>query len=221
MRTPEEVRRLQASVQSCCSTHADMSSCNCLEEAVRHQRAVRREKPSKTKGAIMSEHKKVSEEIDREWREAMNRNKVIRNMLSPNFPTIVCLCGSTRFMDEWQKANLSETLAGRIVLSIGCNTKSDADLQRMGNLTAEKKVELDELHKRKIDLSDEILVLNVQWVRCGNCKAWFGPKEEPGCSCPGHPYDRRELVPYIGTSTQSEIEYARAQGKVVRFLNPE
>jgi hypothetical protein len=77
------------------------------------------------------------------------------------FPTIVCLCGSTRFMEAWQKANLEETLAGRIVLSIGCNTKSDADLQRMGELSAEKKIELDELHKRKIDLADEVLILNV------------------------------------------------------------
>jgi cell division protein FtsB len=76
-------------------------------------------------------------------------------------PVIVCLCGSTRFMEAWQAANLSETLAGKIVLSIGCNTKSDADLQRMGELTDEKKAELDELHKRKIDLADEILVLNV------------------------------------------------------------
>jgi hypothetical protein len=74
---------------------------------------------------------------------------------------IVCLCGSTRFMDAWQAANLSETLAGKIVLSIGCNTKSDADLQRLGRLTPEKKAELDELHLDKIDLADEVLVLNV------------------------------------------------------------
>lgn len=76
-------------------------------------------------------------------------------------PTVVCLCGSSRFMEAFQAANLSETLAGRIVLSIGCTTKIDADLQRMDQLTAEKKIELDELHKRKIDLADEILVLDV------------------------------------------------------------
>jgi hypothetical protein len=40
-------------------------------------------------------------------------------------PLIVCLCGSTRFYDEFQAANLRETLEGRIVLSIGCDTKSD------------------------------------------------------------------------------------------------
>ena len=72
-------------------------------------------------------------------------------------PAIVCLCGSTRFSDAFRKANLEETLAGKIVLTIGCDFKSDDAL----NLTIEDKNRLDELHFRKIDLSGEILVLNV------------------------------------------------------------
>ena len=64
-------------------------------------------------------------------------------------------------MDAFQQANLEETIAGRIVLSIGCNTKSDSDLIALGQLTEEAKAALDELHKRKIDLADEVLVLNV------------------------------------------------------------
>lgn len=60
-------------------------------------------------------------------------------------------------MEAFQRANLEETLAGRIVLSVGCNTKSDAGL----GLTKEVKQMLDDLHKRKIDLADEVLVLNV------------------------------------------------------------
>lgn len=72
-------------------------------------------------------------------------------------PTIVCLCGSTRFMEAFQEANLRRTLAGYIVLSVGCDTKSDSELK----ITDEQKHALDELHKRKIDLADEILVLNV------------------------------------------------------------
>lgn len=72
-------------------------------------------------------------------------------------PTVVCLCGSTRFMDAFQEANLRLTLEGKIVLSVGCNTKSDASL----GLDSEVKKRLDELHLRKIELSDEILVLNV------------------------------------------------------------
>lgn len=76
-------------------------------------------------------------------------------------PRIVCLCGSTRFSDAFRRANLEETIAGHIVLSIGCDTKCDADLVALGELTPEAKAKLDELHKRKIDLADEILVLNV------------------------------------------------------------
>jgi hypothetical protein len=64
-------------------------------------------------------------------------------------------------MDAFQTANLTETIAGKIVLSIGCNTKSDSDLIALGELTEEAKAALDELHKRKIDLADEVLVLNV------------------------------------------------------------
>lgn len=72
-------------------------------------------------------------------------------------PIIVCLCGSTRFLQAFQEANLRETIAGRIVLSIGCDTKSDQDLA-LGPID---KTALDLLHLFKIDLADEILVLNV------------------------------------------------------------
>jgi hypothetical protein len=78
-----------------------------------------------------------------------------------NRPTIVCLCGSTRFSEAFHEANLRETLAGKIVLSIGCDFKSDKDLELAGQLTQEDKVRLDELHLRKIDLADEVLILNV------------------------------------------------------------
>lgn len=72
-------------------------------------------------------------------------------------PTVVCLCGSTRFGEAFRAANLKETLAGRIVLSIGCDFKSDQGL----GLTVADKERLDELHLRKIDLASEVLILNV------------------------------------------------------------
>jgi hypothetical protein len=84
-------------------------------------------------------------------------DKIPRPPLNPERPVIVCLCGSTRFCEAFHQANLSETLAGRIVLTVGCDFKSD---EALGLSTAVKE-RLDELHKRKIDLADEILVLNV------------------------------------------------------------
>lgn len=103
-------------------------------------------------------------------------------------PTIVCLCGSARFSKSFRDARLRETLGGRIVLTIA----SDCAI---GNVEAvvddfdSAKLRLDELHKRKIDLADEILVLNVGG--------------------------------YVGESTRGEIEYARANNKRIRFLEPE
>ena len=77
-------------------------------------------------------------------------------------PKIVCLCGSTRFYETWQQANFDETCAGRIVLSVGFypHAADKAHAAHVG-ITPEQKVELDQLHLRKIDLADEILVLNV------------------------------------------------------------
>ena len=88
--------------------------------------------------------------------------RIKRRETYDDFPTIVCLCGSTRFMDAFQSAGLNETIQGKIVLSVGCNTKSDAKLFG-GNAfnSTVLKLQLDDLHKRKIDLADEILVLNV------------------------------------------------------------
>ena len=73
-------------------------------------------------------------------------------------PRIVCLCGSTRFAHEFAAQNLRLTLDGVIVLSIGAAV-SDRELGITQQ--GEVKRQLDELHLRKIDLADSILVLNV------------------------------------------------------------
>lgn len=72
-------------------------------------------------------------------------------------PRRVCLCGSTRFREAFQQASLQETLAGKIVLSIGVDFKSDQG----DRLTEADKARLDELHLRKIDIADEVLILDV------------------------------------------------------------
>lgn len=72
-------------------------------------------------------------------------------------PKIVCLCGSGRFREAFEAAEYRETLAGKIVLTIGCNTRDAARSEEL----KEHKPMLDELHLRKIELADEVLVLNV------------------------------------------------------------
>lgn len=104
-------------------------------------------------------------------------------------PKVVTLCGSTRFYDEFQQANYDETMAGNIVLSVGFYPHAKAEHghgEGVGHDSAEK-VALDELHKRKIDMADEVLVVS-------------------------------DASGYYGESTRSEIAYARAAGKPVRFM---
>lgn len=129
-----------------------------------------------------------------------------------SFPKIVCLCGSTRFSDVFWLANLHETLEGNIVLTVGCDTKSDDALQ----LPPQCKETLDELHKRKIDMADEILVLNCNLAVCARCEK---PSDATGgisiCCRKGH-----IKKPYIGSSTRGEIEYAKSVGKPIRYLQP-
>jgi hypothetical protein len=71
-------------------------------------------------------------------------------------PTIVCLCGSTKFKDAFQKAVFDESFKGNIVLSVACFTHAE-NIQ----LTPEQKATFDTLHFSKVELADEILVLNV------------------------------------------------------------
>jgi hypothetical protein len=82
-------------------------------------------------------------------------------MLPVGFPKIVTLCGSTKFADAYQAAMMQETLDGKIVLTVGCMTQSDGDLIKAGVITDDVKVALDVLHKQKIFVADEVLILNV------------------------------------------------------------
>lgn len=89
------------------------------------------------------------------------------------------------------EANFRETMAGKVVLSVGFYMHRPEAVQVHGEtvgITPEQKIMLDELHMRKIDLADEVLILNVGG--------------------------------YIGESTRRELDYAVRLGKKVRFLEP-
>jgi hypothetical protein len=93
--------------------------------------------------------------------KALAGAKAAMEMAGTPLPPIVCLCGSTRFYEAFAAANLQLTLAGEIVLSIGCDTKSDGDLAAAGEIDLDAmKARLDELHKRKIDLADRVFVVS-------------------------------------------------------------
>ncbi|MGW1181535.1 hypothetical protein ACWD7Y_01290 [Streptomyces drozdowiczii] len=74
-------------------------------------------------------------------------------------PRIVVICGSTRFMAEMAEADLRETEAGRIVVKPGCDLKSPHALWSDPVEAEALKARLDELHRAKIRLADEALVV--------------------------------------------------------------
>ena len=102
---------------------------------------------------------------------------------------VITLCGSTRFKNEFMEVQKRLTLEGNIVISVGLfgHSGDNEVWENMdeGTLTKTKEM-LDDMHKHKIDMADEIFVINVGG--------------------------------YIGSCTRSEIEYAQATGKPVRYL---
>ncbi len=71
-------------------------------------------------------------------------------------PEVVCLCGSTRFKDEFVSEQERLTMEGKIFVTVGIFGHAD-DIE----FSEGEKEMLDELHKRKIDLADRIHVINV------------------------------------------------------------
>lgn len=76
-------------------------------------------------------------------------------------PKIVVLCGSTRFKDVWAAENLRLTMEGNVVLSVGGFAHADAGGHAEEVWGEDVKQKLDALHKEKILIADEVLVLNV------------------------------------------------------------
>ena len=70
---------------------------------------------------------------------------------------IVTLCGSTRFKEQFMEAQKRLTLEGCIVISVGLFGHSGDDEV----WEPDTKEMLDDMHLRKIDLADEIFVINV------------------------------------------------------------
>ena len=77
---------------------------------------------------------------------------------------VITLCGSTRFRDEFIEAQKRLTLGGNIVISVGLfgHSGDNEAWENMdeGTLTKTKEM-LDDMHKHKIDMSDEIYIINV------------------------------------------------------------
>ena len=70
---------------------------------------------------------------------------------------VVTLCGSTKFKEQYLEAQKRLTLEGNIVISVGLFGHSgDNEVWKEGT-----KAMLDDMHLRKIDMADEVFVINV------------------------------------------------------------
>ncbi len=69
---------------------------------------------------------------------------------------VITLCGSTKFKDDFMREQKRLTLEGNIVISVGLFGHS-GDNEVWKENTKEM---LDDMHKRKIDMADEIFVIN-------------------------------------------------------------
>lgn len=70
---------------------------------------------------------------------------------------VITLCGSTRFKEEFLEIQKRLTLEGNIVISVGLFGHSgDDEVWTKGT-----KEMLDDMHLRKIDMADEVFVINV------------------------------------------------------------
>ena len=94
---------------------------------------------------------------------------------------IITICGSMKFKDEIMRVAIQMELAGNVILTPILPINDDEAV-----CTKEEVIVLGEMHKEKINLSDAILVVNVNG--------------------------------YIGNSTKSEIEYAKAQNKEILYF---
>ena len=95
---------------------------------------------------------------------------------------IITICGSLKFEADIKYWAEKLTLQGNCVLSIIYPTSAD-----LGVYTSEQRKIFADAHKKRIDLSDAVFVVNKNG--------------------------------YIGSSTKSEIEYAKASGKEIIFLD--
>lgn len=84
-----------------------------------------------------------------------------------------------KFKDDFLREQKRLTLEGNIVLTPNMFLLAE-------DITEDIKKMLDDMHKRRIDMADEIFVINKN--------------------------------SYIGSSTKSEIEYAKKLGKKIVFM---
>ena len=129
--------------------NAEIKVRNINYEDIEEVRKIKAEKKGKFENKIYLNYveqdyidKKEEEESKKEWRKLKKYN-------------IITLCGSINFRDEFLKVQEKLVLEGNIVF-----TPNFFDNIKKEEISLETKEMLDKMHKQKIDMSDEIYVIN-------------------------------------------------------------
>lgn len=70
----------------------------------------------------------------------------------------ICYCGSLRFLEKFKEVEYQSVIDGNIALLPCCMF---VDIERQFGAESDYKQKADDLHKRKIDICDEVFVINV------------------------------------------------------------
>jgi hypothetical protein len=73
---------------------------------------------------------------------------------APDEYTVITLCGSMRFREEFERLDSELTLAGHVVLT-------PTTLAPSRELNAEERARLGRIHLQKVAMADEVLIVNV------------------------------------------------------------
>lgn len=103
----------------------------------------------------------------------------------------ICLIGSTKFREDYERVAKQLALAGHTVYSVSCFSRGPSALGETDNdsLTADQKMVLDLVHLNKIMLSDCVVLIG----------------EQNG-------------EPYYGESTRRELVWARMHEKHIMLM---
>lgn len=123
---------------------------------------------------------------------------------------IVTLLGSTRFKKEFLEAARDEGLKGHLVLTVNWFTHAD------GSCGEEAEKGFQNMHFDKIDMSDEMVVVNASTLVCPMCeKPCQLNRWDFSMCCLEEP---KKVHNYIGEQTRKEIEYCEGTKKPVRYI---
>jgi hypothetical protein len=113
----------------------------------------------------INNHDRFTTEVSELREQLRRRDEMLDEALKDsarriNAPTVVCFCGSTRFTNEMLLIKWEFEKQGKITLSWNYLPQGFGADSHIAEAEGVKE-QIDELHKRKIDISDEVFVVNL------------------------------------------------------------